>query len=108
MADVEQIAKTTLEEIERLLNTKTVVGEQISVEGATLIPLVSFGFGFGAVRRQWESSRQRGRGRQRHLGWWRHQTRSDCRDYQRRCQGGANQAGNRPGARKNRRYNCQG
>ena len=48
MADVEQIAKTTLEEIERLLNTKTVVGEPIAVEGATLIPLVSFGFGFGA------------------------------------------------------------
>ena len=48
MADVEQIAKTTLEEIERLLNTKTVVGEPISVEGATLIPLVSFGFAFGA------------------------------------------------------------
>ncbi len=48
MADVEQIAKTTLEEIERLLSTKTVVGEPISVEGATLIPLVSFGFAFGA------------------------------------------------------------
>ena len=48
MADVEQIAKTTLEEIERLLNTKTVVGEPIAVEGATLIPLVSFGFAFGA------------------------------------------------------------
>ena len=50
MADVEQIAKTTLEEIERLLSTKTVVGEPISVEGATLIPLVSFGFGAGGGR----------------------------------------------------------
>ena len=48
MANVEQIAKTTLEEIERLLNSKTVVGEPITVEGVTLIPLVSFGFGFGA------------------------------------------------------------
>ncbi len=47
MANVEQIAKTTLEEIERLLNSKTVVGEPITVEGVTLIPLVSFGFGAG-------------------------------------------------------------
>lgn len=31
-----------------MLNTRTVVGEPISVEGATLIPLVSIGFGFGA------------------------------------------------------------
>lgn len=48
MPDIKEIAKTTMEEIERLLSTKTVVGEPISVEGATIIPLVSFGFGFGA------------------------------------------------------------
>ncbi len=48
MPDIKEIAKTTMEEIERLLSTKTVVGEPISVEGATLIPLVAFGFGFGA------------------------------------------------------------
>jgi uncharacterized spore protein YtfJ len=34
-------------EIERMLNTKTVVGEPIKIEGTTLIPLVSVGFGFG-------------------------------------------------------------
>lgn len=34
-------------EIERMLNTKTVVGEPITVEGNTLIPLISVGFGFG-------------------------------------------------------------
>jgi uncharacterized spore protein YtfJ len=30
-----------------MLNTKTVVGEPITVEGNTLIPLVNVGFGFG-------------------------------------------------------------
>ena len=48
MAEVEQIAKSTLEEIEKLLTTKTVVGESIVVGENTIIPLVSVGFGFGA------------------------------------------------------------
>ena len=34
-------------EIERLLSTKTVVGEPLSIDGNTLIPLVSVGFGLG-------------------------------------------------------------
>ena len=34
-------------EIERMLNTITVVGEPITLEGTTVIPLVSVGFGFG-------------------------------------------------------------
>ena len=48
MEDVEKLAKTTLGEIEKVLDTKTVVGEPIIVEGTTLIPLISVGFGFGA------------------------------------------------------------
>lgn len=48
MEHVENLLKTTLTEIERLLNTRTVVGDPISVEGKTLIPLISIGFGFGA------------------------------------------------------------
>lgn len=48
MADVQQIAKTTLEELEKALTSKTVVGESIVVGGNTIIPLVSVGFGFGA------------------------------------------------------------
>ena len=48
MPDINEIAKTTIGEIERLLNAKSVVGDPISVNGTTLIPLVSFGFGFGA------------------------------------------------------------
>jgi len=48
MEVVQNLTRTTLEEIEKVLSTKTVVGEPIAVEGATLIPLVSVGFGFGA------------------------------------------------------------
>ncbi|MBA7629379.1 hypothetical protein ES703_36878 [subsurface metagenome] len=48
MEDVEKLVKTTLGEIEKVLDTKTVVGEPIIVEGTTLIPLISVGFGFGA------------------------------------------------------------
>jgi len=48
MKDVEGLFKTTVDEIERMLNSKTVVGEPMVVEGNTLIPLISVGFGFGA------------------------------------------------------------
>jgi uncharacterized spore protein YtfJ len=48
MGMVENLTKTTLEEIERVLTTRTVVGDPITVEGRTLIPLISVGFGFGA------------------------------------------------------------
>jgi uncharacterized spore protein YtfJ len=48
MEDVEKLLKSAMGEIERMLNTKTVVGEPITIEGNTLIPLVSIGFGFGA------------------------------------------------------------
>ncbi len=47
MKDIEDLAGKAIGEIERMLNTKTVVGEPITVEGHTLIPLVSVGFGFG-------------------------------------------------------------
>ncbi len=47
MKDIENLFNKAVGEIERMLNTKTVVGEPITVEGNTLIPLVSVGFGFG-------------------------------------------------------------
>lgn len=47
MKDIEALFGKTVEEIERMLSTKTVVGEPITAEGHTLIPLVSVGFGFG-------------------------------------------------------------
>jgi len=48
MEEVDSLVKTTLGEIEKVLGTRTVVGEPITIEGATLIPLISVGFGFGA------------------------------------------------------------
>lgn len=48
MINVDDLLKTSMGEIERLLNTKTVVGEPITSGDATIIPLVSVGFGFGA------------------------------------------------------------
>ena len=48
MEIVENLVRTALGEIEKVLSTRTVVGEPISVEGATLVPLISVGFGFGA------------------------------------------------------------
>ncbi|MDH4276361.1 MAG: spore germination protein GerW family protein [Gammaproteobacteria bacterium] len=48
MKNVEQLFTSTVSELERILNTKTVVGEPITIDGNTLIPLVSLGFGFGA------------------------------------------------------------
>ena len=48
MENIEQLIKTTIQEIERMLNSKTVVGAPMVVENNTIIPLVSVGFGFGA------------------------------------------------------------
>ena len=48
MEVVENIVRTTLGEIEKMLNTKTVVGEPMVFEGTTIIPLIAIGFGFGA------------------------------------------------------------
>ena len=48
MDDVKDLLKTTLAELERVLSTRTVVGEPMQVNGTTLIPLSSIGFGFGA------------------------------------------------------------
>jgi uncharacterized spore protein YtfJ len=47
MEHIENLLKTALAEIERMLTTKTVVGEPIVVSGNTIIPLVAVGFGFG-------------------------------------------------------------
>ncbi len=48
MEDLDSLVKTTMGEIEKILNTKTVVGEPLVIDGKTLIPLISVGFAFGA------------------------------------------------------------
>lgn len=47
MKELENMFGKAITEIERMLNTKTVVGDPITVDGTTLIPLISVGFGFG-------------------------------------------------------------
>jgi len=47
MEEVQNLIKASLGELERILSTKTVVGEPMMVEGNTIIPLVAIGFGFG-------------------------------------------------------------
>jgi uncharacterized spore protein YtfJ len=47
MENFETLLKTSLDEIEKVLTTKTVVGEPIRIEDTTIIPLISVGFGFG-------------------------------------------------------------
>jgi uncharacterized spore protein YtfJ len=48
MDDVERLLKGTVEELDKLLNARNVLGDPIEREGATVIPIVSYGFGFGA------------------------------------------------------------
>lgn len=48
MEDVERLLKGTVEELEKLLDARHVLGEPIERDGATIIPMVSYGFGFGA------------------------------------------------------------
>ena len=47
MEEVERLFTSSTEEMERLLSSKSVVGEAITVNGYTVVPLLSVGFGFG-------------------------------------------------------------
>lgn len=62
MEEVENLIKICLGEIERMLTTKTVVGEPMTVEGNTLIPLVSIGFGFGGGGGTGKGANEKGEG----------------------------------------------
>lgn len=46
--ELEKLVKVTMDEIEEMLDSKKVVGEPITVNGSTVIPLIGLGFGFGA------------------------------------------------------------
>ncbi len=47
MEEIEILFDKAISEIEKMLTTKTVVGDPITVDGNTLIPLINVGFGFG-------------------------------------------------------------
>ena len=48
MEGVEKLLKISLDEVDRLLNSKSVVGETIKIGEDSVIPLLNIGFGFGA------------------------------------------------------------
>jgi uncharacterized spore protein YtfJ len=48
MEEAKDLLKTSLEELEKVLSSRSVVGEPIHIDGNTIIPLTSVGFGFGA------------------------------------------------------------
>lgn len=45
---VDEILKTVTEEIANMISTKTVIGEPITLEGKTIIPITKVSFGFGS------------------------------------------------------------
>lgn len=45
---VEDILKTVTEEIANMISTKTVIGEHITIEDKTIIPVTKVCFGFGS------------------------------------------------------------
>ena len=46
--EVDNTTRTTLEEIQKVLNTRTIIGEPLTIDGKTIVPLISIAFGFGA------------------------------------------------------------
>ena|GEM_PF-4862733 len=49
MENVENLLKGTVEELDRLLNAKNVLGDPIEKGSSTVIPIVSYRFGFSAA-----------------------------------------------------------
>jgi len=45
---VEKLLKTIVDELEKMIETKTIVGEPITVAGKTIIPVSKVCFGFGS------------------------------------------------------------
>ena len=45
---VDEILRTVTEEIANMISTKTVIGEHITLEGKTIIPVTKVCFGFGS------------------------------------------------------------
>ena len=45
---VEELLKSITEEIADMISTKTVIGEHITIDGRTIIPVTKVSFGFGS------------------------------------------------------------
>jgi uncharacterized spore protein YtfJ len=48
MEELSDIIRTVTGEMQKSLSARTVVGDPITIEGKTIVPLVSVGMGFGA------------------------------------------------------------
>jgi uncharacterized spore protein YtfJ len=48
MQELTDVLKTITEEMQKALSARTAVGDPVTVEGKTIIPLMSVGMGFGA------------------------------------------------------------
>lgn len=48
METLAEILRTITGEMQKSLSARTVVGDPITIEGKTIVPLVSVGMGFGA------------------------------------------------------------
>lgn len=48
MEDIDKLVGVSMSEIEKLLSTKSAVGDPITVGDQTVVPLMSIGFAFGA------------------------------------------------------------
>jgi uncharacterized spore protein YtfJ len=51
MQEVTDILKTITEEMQKALSARTAVGDPVTVDGKTVIPLMNVGMGFGAGSR---------------------------------------------------------
>jgi len=49
LPELTEILKTITEEMQKSLSPKTAVGEAVTVDGRTVLPLMSVGMGFGAA-----------------------------------------------------------
>ncbi len=60
--DTPKLFETAIAELERMLSSKTVVGDPITVDNSTIVPLVSVGFGFGVGAGEGSQAGGRSRG----------------------------------------------
>jgi uncharacterized spore protein YtfJ len=62
MKELTEVLKTITGEMEKALSARTAVGEPVTVEGTTVIPLMSVGMGFGAASGPGKDDKQAGGG----------------------------------------------
>jgi uncharacterized spore protein YtfJ len=62
MKELTEVLKTITGEMQKALSARTAVGDPVTVEGRTVIPLMSVGMGFGAASSPEKEDKQAGGG----------------------------------------------